>query len=490
MLNIRDIGFKIAFAYRLLLANRKLLGYSVTSCLLIALVCYALQPRTYRTSLEIPIKELSSLNQSSASLTATQQEPISLLTSKNLLTSTATALDLDVKFYKQGFFRDVEVSKVNSPLEVSLLKRSATDEQFTISIIDDNTFLLTGPATTSEHDFGEPVLYGDLEFMVRKEMDFLKPGQSVLVKTKPLGLVVNGLSKSVKLMPLQPYDTRYTLYIDDKKPEYAERVLRQLILLFWQSDINVRETKAAINSIGKQLDSLNNLLVAIQKQINNTQVAATAKRQVNETDASRYRKQMAILQVLASYVNVSESQFSIVPNTFSLANKSLPPLIEQLNTLRIRRQQILAEERPNQTQLNRIRANEAEVKDSILEAVVNEDKKIENLLNDRKSLNTQLNVPDDDYLSDDERAGIHKEKQAAIKLYLSKLEKREYLKLLLRHYDSSNKPQTVTTTKIYTDLWYYIIAALFAGVMVTLILLRSARRSSAIAKYLSKFRLA
>ncbi|NCD69964.1 GumC domain-containing protein [Mucilaginibacter agri] len=498
MLNIKDIASNKQLVYQSLLANRRLFGYSLISCLLLSLVCYALSANHYRISIAIPVKGVNSSNKDSIEgivvhedsvlTTESQARHISLLTSKVPLANTVEALDLDVKYYRQGFFRNTELSKVNLPIELHLLKRSAAGKQFTISVLNDSIFLVSGKGGQSKHAFGSRVVYDDIAFAIRKETDFLRPEPALLVKITPLNAVVADLSESVKLIPLNMNDIDFTLYMEDKNPEQAERILRQLSFLYGQSDRNIKQVKAIIRYTDQQLDSLNQRLLVNGKNDVSIENDNSPTPRINETEKERYRKQMAILQVLASYINVPETQFSIAPNTFNLANKELSSLIERLNTIRIRKQQLLTERHPNGTLLSQVTMKEMNVKDSILDEIVTEKKKIDNLLNENASAKNDSEVSARDSDSGISGKDYQREKQVTVKRYLSTLEKREHFKTLLRRLNSSNKPQTVTVIKIDKGFWLYILAGTITGLLVPSLWLISIGHDNILAKYVQRLK--
>ena len=281
---------------------------------------------------------------------------IAIMRSYSLTKRVVDSLELYVRFYKTGRFKDSEIDKNDSPI-IFQLKTTPDSLNFTeifIEIIDSSTFEVALSIDSNDKtlmNFGEPITLPSVSFTIHLSKQFNKNhiGQIFkVVLNQPLN-VTNSLRGQVQFSQSDRETSIINIGMNTANPEIAKQILNLMMFTYINRDLQLKNEAAVrtLEFIDEQLSKTQESLFETESEMENfrsknniidiSQEGQTiySNLQDLEKEAQSIDLQLEYYNYLLQYLNSPKQDANLVsPSIAGIADPSLNNLISQLNALR------------------------------------------------------------------------------------------------------------------------------------------------------------
>ena len=294
------------------------------------------------------------------------QDEIGVLQSFDLMKITLDELVMEVAYYMEGRFSEVEVYQKDLPFYIVLQDSVALQQYGTLGhllVIDDSKFQLEGKDANGRsqkmtHYFGEEIStpFGKFSLELNSEKPFNKLQKPILIKFKNLQKLASEYNQKLKANPVDKNgEGLLEIYLTDAIPRRGVDVLNKLIEVYARKSVEHQNTLASstLELIDGRLGLLTGELSGVEKDVesykqsnNLTDVSSDAERFVQlagEADRAlaSIRADLDALNTLENNLEQSTTESFFVISSFSIQNPILLGLITQHNELQQNRKSLL-----------------------------------------------------------------------------------------------------------------------------------------------------
>ena len=386
-----------------LLARWKWFAVSVPACLALAfLYCQARVP-VYSVSAKVMISDskkgelganamMKELGLASTDMFV--ENEIVELQSRNLAREVARELDLNARYYREGFPRDRELYG-NPPARVLVDDPGAIRDTSLYLVLDTATVrvLTPGGEPAWEGPYSSSVDMGGYHLVVERN-GAITPGDRLRVDLRSDDRVAGELSRNLSVQLLVKNTNSVQVTVRDAVPARGVAIVNALVNLYNRNGIeNKRQVSAAtVDFINERLSVINRELGTIErdaesfKKSNNlTDLTSDAARvmerkKLAESELLKLQTELDVLRGVSAALERERSrsgEFTLLPENLGLTDESLNAGITRYNEMVLRRGKLLqsaSESNPIVTGLDvqlrdlreNIRATVSNVEDNLL----------------------------------------------------------------------------------------------------------------------------
>lgn len=372
------------------------------------------------------------------------QNQIETLKSKRLVEKVIDELDLNISYFIEGKVIAVEVYK-DTPVEIEFITPEEIVHNSSLDIIVDPgadgtyTLMSKDQEYSKTYQFGEPVIYNGLEFVINAIGENIGTSNTVNIKVQPLRYVAVDYVYRMNIFPKGEAQDILSLYLTGAVPQKSEDYLNSLMFHFNADGVadkrQVAENTAAfiqerLEIISEELDSVEGGIADFKRENRIMDVVSSAgeyknKSSMAEEEIFRLETQLMVLDALKDALT-SAQPYRLLPANMGISEGGLSTLITQYNTLVLERNTLL---------------KTSTTKNPVIEGITEElDAIKENLLDNVEGAKRSINIQLRELNQLDRRAegqfsnfpglekgmrGIVRQQQIKEQLYLFLLQKRE-----------------------------------------------------------------
>ncbi len=360
---------------------------SVILCVVLALFYYFSKTPVYEVSSTFKFREneqsngisignSSMLNMFGIGGTTINSDETEIINSRAIMRQTIVDLDLQTEYRKKKGMRwygqypscDLEILY---PVQFCDTMRRTTHITLTRTKRAYRIAVKYGDLAKSKHavfSLDEPVrtCIGDISFLLHTD---LKPGDKYRIKTTPMPSLVDNYRKILKAEEISKETNVICLQTVTDMPSRAEAMIRRMLALYDLSSVVDKRLQASnseqfidsrLSLVASELDSVENSVKQYKIRNQITNLSNEAILYLQNTDA--YQKQIVgietqqnLIRYIQEFVQDTDNAFNLIPANLGVQDQSLVALIQEYNTLLLRRmklQRAATDDNPALLQIN------------------------------------------------------------------------------------------------------------------------------------------
>lgn len=360
---------------------------SVIICVVLALFYYFSKTPVYEVSSTFKFREneqannisfgnSSMLNMFGIGGATINSDETEIINSRAIMRQTIVDLDLQTEYRKKKGMRwygqypsyDLEILY---PVQFCDTMRRTTHITLTRTKRAYRIAVKYGDLAKSKHavfSLDEPVrtCIGDISFLLHTD---LKPGDKYRIKTTPMPSLVDNYRKILKAEEISKETNVICLQTVTDMPSLAEAMIRRMLALYDLSSVVDKRLQASnserfidsrLSLVASELDSVENSVKQYKIRNQITNLSNEAILYLQNTDA--YQKQIVeietqqnLIQYIQEFVQDTDNAFNLIPANLGVQDQSLVALIQEYNTLLLRRmklQRAATDDNPALLQIN------------------------------------------------------------------------------------------------------------------------------------------
>jgi len=274
---------------------------------------------------------------------------IQVLTSYTLMKEVVDSLKLNITYYRQGYFRKIELYR-QSPVKLELLSETGLTHKtpLVVKIINKQLALVNDQTVFFNKSTNTP--YGLIKLTYTKPHSELK---EIIIDIATSKSVAEELNKDLQVEPSTKMSTVLVMTIENAVPEKGEDILNQLIYAYNSAGLTDKNLSASntLQFINERLKIISEELGSAEKRVEDyksregiTDIDAATKIfleniQVNDNQLSQVKLQQNVLADIEKHVSSPNNDQGTIPATLmGMDDQPLLDVITQLSTLELQRQ--------------------------------------------------------------------------------------------------------------------------------------------------------
>ena len=402
---------------------------------------------------------------------------LSQLNSPELKAEIVKSLNLTAVFYKKKFFRNVELFGKEMPLKLELLKNEPLKtEHFQLKKFTRLSYQLKNDEITDTYRFGQTVTRPGLKFSLLKNPQSSFSGEDLILIISTFKTAVGDLNKAIEIKTASPDGSKIKIKVRAASKEKAAAILNSLYLLSLQNYADTGGSKKS-GFIQRQLKDLQKELVAYSQDIANlktNQNKSKSSHSLSAADLTEITRQLNIFKALNPYIKTATSQFSAFPDNYGISDEVLKDLINKMNTLQVRKQEVL-DNGESKASIADMNAKISNVNEAIKTRIERKSEDYREMLNSKKVGGSV----DDDIDVKREIERLQKKQSAKLEFYLYLQNKQTEIMQLNNKTDSVGsrlqKSAVTYNIPVFEYALYFILAILIFALLFVFKLKSSAK---------------
>lgn len=395
------------------------------------------------------------------------ENEIEILRSHGLLAKALNELDFDVSYFLVG---DVKVSEayVDCPffVEIQTLEYPAYGRYFEIELLDTEKFEFSYESGDEEivvaGKFGSPIEFDLGEIVLKKRSNFPNDAltdpsfdkRTYRIRFNTIAYNQNKYLSKLSVALARPQSTILRLYLEDEVPQKGLDFINQLIEVYLQNDIDVKNKAASRTAdfLDRQLDLITGDLqnIEIKKEryksskgiIDLESESKMVLESIKDLDAQKAinSARLTLIRQLKTYVSSNEDLRDLAPAALDIDDPLLVKLINKLSELQSQREIIINQSTVINPTLVPINAEIELTRNSLLENIRNIESSLERKQEEieeslKRYQNRITNIP----TTERELMEIERRFRIQESLYIFLLEKRAELSISLAATESDTR---------------------------------------------------
>ena len=442
---------------------------SIPLCLLIAfLVCQSRVP-VYNVTGKVMISDSkkgelgSNVMMKELGLSATDmfvENEIVELQAKNLLREVVKELDLNIRYFREGFLRDRELYD-SSPVKVLVDNPAGIrDTSFYVTLDTANVVILSdldGKEIWSGH-YSESVSMGDYHLSIERNGEVPSRGK-IRVDLSDYRKTTDRFSKNLNVQILVKNTNSVLVSLKDAVPTRGIAIINTLVKRYNRNGIDNKRivSEATVEFINERLDVINKELGSIERSAENfkktnrlTDITSDAafvmeRKKQSEAELLKLQTELDVLRSIHAVITQKRvDEFTLLPENLGLSDEGLNAGIARYNEMVLRRGKLLQSASESNPIVMGLNTQLRELKKNIQETISNVESslliKLKSVEKENTSVNKMLNsVP----TQEKQFRAIARQQELKENLFLFLMQKREEAEIAKLIY--------VATAKIIED---------------------------------------
>ena len=424
---------------------------SIPLCLLIAfLVCQSRVP-VYNVTGKVMISDSkkgelgSNVMMKELGLSATDmfvENEIVELQSKNLLREVVKELDLNIRYFREGFLRDRELYD-SSPVKVLVDNPTEIrDTSFYVTLDTANVVILSdldGKEIWSGH-YSESVSMGDYHLSIERNRE-IASREKIRVDLSDYRKTTDRFSKNLNVQILVKNTNSVLVSLKDAVPARGIAIINTLVKRYNRNGIDNKRivSEATVEFINERLDVINQELGSIERSAENfkktnrlTDITSDAafvmgRKKQSEAELLKLQTELDVLRSIhAAITQKRVDEFTLLPENLGLSDEGLNAGIARYNEMVLRRGKLLQSASESNPIVMGLNTQLRELKKNIQETISNVESslliKLKSVEKENTSVNKMLNsVP----TQEKQFRAIARQQELKENLFLFLMQKRE-----------------------------------------------------------------
>lgn len=277
---------------------------------------------------------------------------IEILKSYNLMEKAVISLNLQVSYFAEDKFKDVELYGKDCPIQLKLFKASPLTytESLRINIINKDKVTINGKAVPLNRTIHTS--YGTFNISLTGKSLEIK---EIIVQIAPLSELTENYMKLLRVEPSSKMSSVLLMSMENSVPQKGKDLLNMLTLEYNKAGLEDKN-RVAYNTLAfieKRLELVSSDLKDVEKEVENyksregiTEISTEAKLflenvQQSDMQLNQVQIQQSVLDGINQYVNTNDNHQRTVPATLGIEDPTLLSLIGQLTELETKREQTI-----------------------------------------------------------------------------------------------------------------------------------------------------
>jgi capsular exopolysaccharide synthesis family protein len=445
-----------------------------------------------KNSFSLPSAGLSLFSRSKVNL----DNQIEVLKSYKLLEQVTKSLDLNTKYYKVGYFNDLELWK-SRPFDVEWLSSSLTMERRTVSIeieLEKDKYKILEVNGTDKNEF---VPYdvahniNGIPFKISLQVGAIIKklyGNRYLIKRNSLQSEVVNLSNSLKILNKNENSDILNISISGANKDKSEAILNEVIKQFDIDGLNDRRlvSQRTIEFVNERFKSLEDELDSIETRKANYKrsneltfleadaASVTDSKKSAKNDVFHIETQIALSKLLEQSVR-TDKNLTLLPTNIGVDNVEINTVINDFNTVVLERDKLSVSAGENNPKFIILKDKLIGLQSNIIKTIKDYQKDLEVSLAKNNVLK-QVTMSKFSHIPTDEKVlnGIERNKNIKEALYILLLQKREEAAVNLAITSSSIKVidyALTNTVPASPKRASYFIGSIIAGLLLPFLII-------------------
>ncbi|GAB3174929.1 GumC family protein [Telluribacter humicola] len=303
--------------------------------------------------------------------------------SLSLMERTLKELALYTSYYVHGIIKKEEIYGSDVPIRVVVrsLKKSAYDEDITVTIRDTTRFDLLDWYGQATYRFGQQIVKPYGTFSIVRNPNATGGFKEVIVRFNNIRKLAVDYNEDLKIAQASKNADVLNLSLLHPLPEKGKDIMSTLIQVY-NEDEREDQNRLALSTvqfIDDRLRELTNELTEnelqearfkIQNRVTDVRSEASAyleeSRNYNQ-QLSTLNTQIQVVESLERYLARSGELYELVPSNLSIEDRALMELIERFNDLQLDRERMLRTQEPTSPLVQNINGQLATLRQSLIE---------------------------------------------------------------------------------------------------------------------------
>ncbi|WP_247237235.1 polysaccharide biosynthesis tyrosine autokinase [Telluribacter sp. SYSU D00476] len=303
--------------------------------------------------------------------------------SLSLMERTLKELALYTSYYVQGIVKKEEIYGSDVPIRVVVrsLKKSAYDEDITITIRDTSRFELLDWHGQGTYRFGQPIVKPYGAFSIVRNPKSTGGFREVTVRFNNIRKLAVDYNEDLKITQTSKNADVLNLSFLNPLPEKGKDIMSTLIQVYNQ-DEREDQNRLALSTVQFIDDRLRELTAEltenelqearfkIQNRVTDVRSEASAYLEESRTynqQLSTLNTQIQVVESLERYLSRPGELYELVPSNLNIEDRALMELIGRFNDLQLDRERMLRTQEPTSPLVQNINTQLATLRQSIAE---------------------------------------------------------------------------------------------------------------------------
>jgi len=369
---------------------------------------------------------------------------IAILKSRNLMTEVVKELNLYYEWYKSGTIKTSEdYSKSIGHVDTATVSgtfyfTSVSEEQFRLSEVEEEKGEL--------YSFGQRIQLQNGYIVLSNPKQTANPEEDAMIRIQSPERMAGKYSNALEVKRESDWATLLNLSIETNTPQKSADILEKIITIYTRRSLREKNEgyERTLGFIEERIRLLTEELGLVEQTIESfkkrNEIAGEAGEAISElsgqlveteTDKRRLEIQKEIIQKLEKLLSDPENPYQLLPGSLSPENQRLNQLIEQYNTIVLRRNTLMSDAAgPENPVIERVEQQMDRLKDNIFQNIDRAYEEIDLTMQAAENKQNQLQR-EFSAIPQKERELLEIVRQQKIKesLYLYLLQKREEIAL-------------------------------------------------------------
>lgn len=265
---------------------------------------------------------------------------IEILKSFKLMDKVVTELNLHIRYFDEGYFRDMELYN-ESPVTLEVIRSNALiyTEPLELTIANTSTLQLNGKDIPLDKEVETP--YGLIVLRLAHKYSKIK---AVKIVVQPHAPLARSLIKKLQIVSSSKMSSVLMMNFVDAVPQRGCDILNKLVVLYNHAGVDDKNKVAAstLVFIEERLKLISEELGDVEKNVENFKVGAgitdisaesnlfLTSVQQNDVELNQVKIQQQVLNEIGQYVRSKGNLSGTVPATLGISDPVLLSLINQL----------------------------------------------------------------------------------------------------------------------------------------------------------------
>lgn len=436
------------------------------------------------------------------STTSNFDNSVELLTARTSVQKTITELNLYVRYFTKGLFRDQEqyktvpitvwvspedaekmkfaqinINRIESGIDIEIIHKTLSGEEEVV-----NKHIKTLPSVV-------PTSFGVFTFtpnntLSAQTQEEEQPMDSYYVTISAPSVLASDVMSRLSITPRSKTTTIADISFKSAIPERGIDFTKRLVETY-NNDANIDKNETAsktaqfinerIEIINKELGTTENEIAAYKKQAGMIDVTANAE--VALKDKSDYEKkfadnatQLRLIEFLKTYIKKEENRNEIIPANIGLSDESLNNAVSKYNEMLIEMKRLQRTSSDNNPAVEAMKASIRLMRENVTLAIQTTERGLNIAKEDlKKQASIQAGQLSEAPVQQKELLSIARQQEIKANLYIMLLQKREENNILLA--STANNARIVdepyvSTAPVYPKGMIIYFAALLIGIAV------------------------